>query len=171
MSDLPKNKQIKKNIIKMNRKCVCTIWRLGEVETQQVIRFGAVLPVAHHQLASLAAAEAEVLVCVFALRPQLPLLGLQLGVPGLLLLLHHHHALEQKTSREGKIQVTRLPKKQCPELCLPRLVRGGRGPHRRLHAQEPGAVVRPAVTGRSPVAHAVEVVVERQLRVCRNSQH
>lgn len=94
----------------MNRKCVCTIWRLGEVETQQVIRFGAVLPVAHHQLASLAAAEAEVLVCVFALRPQLPLLGLQLGVPGLLLLLHHHHALEQKTWREGKIEVARLLK-------------------------------------------------------------
>lgn len=93
----------------MSRKCVCTIWRLGEVETQQVIRFGAVLPVAHHQLASLAAAEAEVLVCVFALRPQLPLLGLQLGVPGLLLLLHHHHALEQTASRGRDIQVIRLP--------------------------------------------------------------
>lgn len=81
--------------------CVCTVWRLGEVETQQVIRFGAVLPVAHHQLASLAAAEAEVLVSVFALRPQLPLLWLQLGVPGLLLLLHHHHALEHNTSGES----------------------------------------------------------------------
>lgn len=70
----------------------------------------------------------------------------------------------------GKYLSYAASEKQCPELCLPRLVRGGRGPHRRLHAQEPGAVVRPAVTGRSPVAHAVEVVVERQLRVCRNRQ-
>lgn len=76
---------------------VSTVWRLGEVQTQQVVSFGAVLPVAHHQLASLPAAEAEVLVCVLALRPQLPLLGLQLGVPGLLLLLHHHHALQQES--------------------------------------------------------------------------
>lgn len=72
-----------------------TVWRLGEVETQQVVRLRTLLPVAHHQLASLSAAEAEVLVRVLALRPQLPLLWLQPGVPGLLLLLHHHSALEE----------------------------------------------------------------------------
>lgn len=73
---------------------VITVWWLGEVETQQVVRLRTVLSVTHHQLASLSAAETEVLVRVFALRPQLPLLRLQFGVPGLLLFLHHHSALE-----------------------------------------------------------------------------
>lgn len=79
---------------------VITIWRLGEVETKQVVRFGTVLPVTHHQLASLSAAETEVLVCVFALWPQLPLFRLQLGVPGFLLLLHHHCTLDQTSQKE-----------------------------------------------------------------------
>lgn len=87
---------------------VITIWRLGEVETQQVVRFGTVLPVTHHQLATLSAAETEVLVCVFALRPQLPLLRLQLGVPGFLLLLHHHCTLDQTSQKER--HQTQLPK-------------------------------------------------------------
>lgn len=72
---------------------VLTIWGLGEVETQQVVRFRTVLPVAHHQLSSLSAAKTEVFMRVFALQPQLPLLGLQLSVPGLLLLFHHHSTL------------------------------------------------------------------------------
>lgn len=150
----------------MKRLGVGTIWRLGEVETQQVVSFGAVLPVAHHQLASLPAAEAEVLVRVFALRTQLPLLGLQLGVPGLLLLLHHHHALQGERRKRANVKSQQ------------RLGGGGGGgswqlvggSHRGLHAQEPGAVVRPAVTGRSSVAHTVEVVVERQLRTCRQTR-
>lgn len=75
--------------------CVITVWRLGEVETQQVVRFRTVLSVTHHQLASFSAAKTEVLVRVFTLRPQLPLLRLQLGVPGLLLFLHYHSALEE----------------------------------------------------------------------------
>lgn len=77
------------------------IWGFGEVETQQVIRFWAVLPVTHHQLSSFSAAEAEVLVCVFALWPQLPFLLLQLSILGLLLFLHHCSArwLDPKESR------------------------------------------------------------------------
>ncbi len=74
---------------------VLTVWRLGEVETQQVVRFRTVLSVTHDQLPALSAAKTEVFVCVFALRPQLPLLRLQLGVPGLLLFLHHHSTLEE----------------------------------------------------------------------------
>lgn len=96
--------------IKMHKHAhfVITIWRLGEVETQQVVRFGTVLPVTHHQLASLSAAETEVLVCVFALWPQLPLLWLQLGIPGFLLLLHHHCTLDQTSQKER--HQTQLPK-------------------------------------------------------------
>lgn len=96
--------------IKMHKHAhfVITIWRLGEVETQQVVRFGTVLPVTHHQLASLSTAETEVLVCVFALWPQLPLLRLQLGVPGFLLLLHHHCTLDQTPQKEQ--HQTQLPK-------------------------------------------------------------
>lgn len=84
---------------------VITVWRLGEVQTQQVVRFGAVLPVTHDQLPSLSAAKAEVFMCVFALRPQLPLLWLQLGVPGLLLFLHHHGTLgRNRTKRANRRQ-------------------------------------------------------------------
>lgn len=49
-----------------------------------------------------------------------------------------------------------------------RLISRARSPYRRLHSEEPGAVVRAAVTGRPPVAHTVQVVVERQLCVCEN---
>lgn len=96
--------------IKMHKHAhfVITIWRLGEVETQQVVCFGTVLPVTHHQLASLSAAETEVLMCVFALWPQLPFLRLQLGVPGFLLLLHHHCTLDQTSQKEWN--QTQLPK-------------------------------------------------------------
>lgn len=128
-------------------KAVFTVWRLGEVETQQVIRFRTVFPVAHHQLSSFSAAETDVLVRVFALRPQLPLLGLQLGVLSLLLLLHHHGTLEktkQKTSGE-KFHQSRV--------CL-RDVWSERA-HRRLNAEEPRAVVGSAVAGHPPVAHTV----------------
>lgn len=74
---------------------VVTVWRFGEVETQQVIRFWAVLPVTHHQLSSFSAAEAKVLVCVFALRPQFPLLLLHLCIPGLFLFLRHCSTLQE----------------------------------------------------------------------------
>lgn len=81
---------------------VITIWRLGEVETQQVVRFRTVLPITHHQLSTLSAAETEVFMCMFALRPQLPLLRLQLSVPGLLLFLHHHGTLEEENRRRRR---------------------------------------------------------------------
>lgn len=79
---------------------VITVWRLGKVETEQVIRFWTVLSVTHHQLASLSAAKTEVFVRVFALQPQLPLLRLQLRIPGLLLFLHHHSALEETLQKD-----------------------------------------------------------------------
>lgn len=79
--------------------CICavviTVGRLGEVETEQVIRFRTVLPVTHHQLSSFSTTKTEVLVHVFALRPQLPLLRLQFGVPGFVLPLHHHNTLKE----------------------------------------------------------------------------
>lgn len=47
----------------------------------------------------------------------------------------------------------------------------GKCPHRWLHPEESRAVVWPTVTSCSPVAHTVQVVVERQLCVCRNISH
>lgn len=84
---------------------VLTERRLAQVETQQVVRLGAVLLIAHDQLASLSAAEAKVLVYLLTLWLQLPLLGLQLGVTGLLLLLHYHCALRGR----GTTRVSTVP--------------------------------------------------------------
>lgn len=44
-----------------------------------------------------------------------------------------------------------------------------RGLYHRLHSEESGAIVWAAVTSSSPVAHTVQVVVERQLCVCKNA--
>lgn len=66
-----------------------TMWWLSEVETQQVICFWTVLFITHHQLSSLSTTETEVLMSVLSLWSQLPLLGLQLGIFGLLLFFHY----------------------------------------------------------------------------------
>lgn len=135
-----------------------------------MVCFGTLLPVTYHQLPSLSAAKAEVFVGVFALRPQLPLFRLQLGVPGLLLFLHHHGTLDSTLQRPEQIASNTPSKSRDCSRSNFLMIRGNR-PNRRLHAKESGAVVWATVTSSSPVAHTVQVVVERQLCVCRNMSH
>lgn len=83
--------------------CIVTVWWLGEVETQQVVRFRTVLSITHYKLSSLPAPKTEVLMSVFALQSQLPLLRLQLCVPGFLLFLHHYSTLEKTLNMDNKV--------------------------------------------------------------------
>lgn len=106
---------------------------------------------------------------VFALQSQLPLLGLQLGISGLLLFLQHHSTLENtiraKLAWNNDSGVQDGSRNNC-------LIIRGRRPYRWLHSEESGAVVWAAVTSGSPVANTVQVVVECQLCTCKNiSQH
>lgn len=66
-----------------------------QVEAEQVIGSGAVLPVTHDQFSALAAAVA-VIIMTAAFRLQLPFPHLQLWVPHFLLLFQHHSTLRNR---------------------------------------------------------------------------
>lgn len=153
---------------------VFTVWRLGEVETQQVIRFRTVFSVAHHQFASFSTTKTEVLVREFSLQPELPLLRLHLGVLCLLLFLRHHSTLEKKKKQyKAKLKASNAAFKLVfahREETLD-MREGGESRHRWLYSEESRAVVRSAVTGHPPVAHTVQVVVEGQLCACGTTPH
>ena len=100
---------------------VRTVGGCGEVEAEEVVGFGAVLAVAHDQLAALPAAEAAVLL---ALRLQLSLPRLQLRVPHLLLLLHHHHTLGERERERGESE---REKEEGVSVEIPLIPPGGQG--------------------------------------------